>query len=88
MRVLADEPTLCTHDDTPSALMAALYQFMFRAAGAITARRESLTVFEAAAMGETAQLSDRLAARARCPSSPTTVSLHFTSPASSTGRER
>jgi ankyrin repeat protein len=62
MRVLADEPTLCTHDDTPSALMAALYQFMFRAAGAITARRESLTVFEAAAMGETAQLSDRLAA--------------------------
>jgi ankyrin repeat protein len=46
--------------------MAALYQFMFRAAGTIAARRESLTLFEAAAMGETAQLSSFTALHLAC----------------------
>ena len=56
MRLLAQNPTLCAQEDEPSALMLALYHRQTEVAEAIAARRDYLTVFEAAALGSTAAL--------------------------------
>ncbi len=55
--LLAAEPTLCAFDDEPSALMAALYHRQPDLAGQIAARRQYITVFEAAALGSTRTLT-------------------------------
>ena len=56
LRLLEHHPTLCAQEDEPSALMLALYHRQTALAEAIAARRDYLTVFEAAALGSTAAL--------------------------------
>jgi hypothetical protein len=60
LRLLESDPALCTEDDVPSALMLAMYQALFPVAGVISSRRVALTLFEAAAMGDTDQLAEQL----------------------------
>jgi ankyrin repeat protein len=59
--VLAADPALCTTEDLPSALMLSLYQRQLRVADAIANRRRQLTLFEAAAIGDTAAMRGHLA---------------------------
>lgn len=60
LAVLNADPSLCTRDDSPSALLAALYQMQFEVADVIAARRERLTLFETAAIGDSKALSVHL----------------------------
>jgi uncharacterized protein len=60
--ILSDDPTLCTTEDLPSALMLALYRRQARIADAIVRRRQQLTFFEAAAIGDAAALRGHLEA--------------------------
>lgn len=57
LELLERDADLCTVQDTPSALMLALYRAQFHVAEAIADRRQALTLFEAAAMGNVAQLA-------------------------------
>lgn len=59
--VLESDADLCTTDDSPSALMLAMYQALFSVAGVISSRREALSIFEAATVGDTKQLAEHLA---------------------------
>ena len=61
LRMLAQDGRLCVEADDPSALMMAYYRDLSDVARAITARRPSLTVFEAAAAGDLPQLGRALA---------------------------
>ena len=61
LRILAQDPLLCVESDDPSALMLAYYRNLPELAEAIMARRPSLTVFEAAAAGNLAELGRALA---------------------------
>ncbi len=60
LHLLEGHPTLCAQEDEPSALMLALYHRQTAVAEAIAARRDYLTVFEAAALGSTAALERNL----------------------------
>ena len=60
--ILQTDPRLCEAADEPSALMLALYRGLFRLAQTIASRRPSLTVFEAAALGNAASVEHALAA--------------------------
>ncbi len=54
--LLTADPALCVLNDDPSALMLALYHRQPETAALIAARRQFLTVFEAAAAGHVAAL--------------------------------
>ena len=54
--LLAADPALCVLNDDPSALMLALYHRQPETAALIAARRQFLTVFEAAAAGHVTAL--------------------------------
>jgi ankyrin repeat protein len=58
--ILAADSALCTTEDTPSALLLSLYQMQFEVAELIAARREWLSLFEAAAVGDVDALSHHL----------------------------
>lgn len=60
LEMLVADPALCTDDDTPSALLLALYQMQFEVAELIASRRERLTLFEAAAIGDSNAVSGHL----------------------------
>ncbi len=60
--LLAASPTLCVFDDHPSALMLALYHRQPDTAALIAARRQFLTIFEAAALGSVPALRHTLQA--------------------------
>ena len=61
LRILIEDPRLCTDSDEPSALMLALYRGQPGLAGAIASRRRHLTIFEIAAAGLTEALQRALA---------------------------
>ena len=58
--LLAANKALCALDDEPSALMLALYHRQHDTAGLIAERRQFLTVFEAAALGNLPALQQSL----------------------------
>ncbi len=61
LRMLAQDERLCVKLDDPSALMLAYYRHLPDVALAITARRPSLSVFEAATSGNLPELTRALA---------------------------
>ncbi len=64
LRMLAQDERLCVAADDPSALVMAYYRGLTDVVLAITARRPSLTVFEAACAGNLPQLARALASDA------------------------
>ena len=58
--LLAADPKLCVLDDEPSALMLALYHRQPDTTALIAARRQFLTIFEAAALGSVPALKHTL----------------------------